>query len=168
MLASLEEREWLARELHDGVGQVLAAAHLQVKTASEFLARGQVAGAKTCLNQLAEITQVGKADVRGYLLGVKTWSSNGQFFTCLRQYLMSYSQSAGVRTDLVISPEIEKECLGEAIEAQLQRIIQEALTNIRKHASARSARVIFALDDGQVEITIEDDGHGFDPAEAQR
>lgn len=164
VLASLEEREWLARELHDGVGQVLAAAHLQVKTASEFLARGQVAGAKTCLNQLAEITQAGKADVRGYLLGVKTWPSNGQFFTCLRQYLMSYSQSAGVRTDLVISPEIEKGCLGEAVETQLQRIIQEALTNIRKHASARSARVIFALNDGQVEVTIEDDGHGFDPA----
>ena len=70
----------------------------------------------------------------------------------------------GVRTELVVPPEIEKENLGEAIEAQLQRIIQEALTNIRKHASARSARVIFALDDGQVEVTIEDDGHGFDPA----
>ena len=46
---------------------------------------------------------------------------------------------------------------------QLQRIIQEALTNIRKHSSARSARVVFALDGGQVEIVIEDDGQGFDP-----
>ena len=79
-LASLEEREWLARELHDGVGQVLAAAHLQVKTASEFLARGQVAGAKTCLNQLAEVIQEGKDYVREYLFGVKTWSSSGTVF----------------------------------------------------------------------------------------
>jgi PAS domain S-box-containing protein len=164
-LASLEEREWLARELHDGVGQVLAAAHLQVKTASEFLARGQVAGAKTCLNQLAEVIQEGKADVRDYLVGVKTWSSNGQFFKDLRQYVTNYGQNAGVRTALIIPPEIEMECLGEAIEIQLQRIIQEALTNIRKHASARSARVVFALDGGQVEIMIEDDGHGFDPAD---
>jgi len=47
--ASLEEREWLARELHDGVGQALAAAHLQVTTATELLVRGQVAGTKASL-----------------------------------------------------------------------------------------------------------------------
>jgi PAS domain S-box-containing protein len=164
-LASLEEREWLARELHDGVGQTLAAAHLQVKTASELLARGQVAGTKTSLDQLIEIIREGKAHVGDYLFGVKTWSSKDQFFTGLRHYVMSYSQNGGVQTDLIIPPEIERNPLGEIIETQLQRIIQEALTNIRKHASAHSARVVFALDDDQVEIMIEDDGQGFDPAE---
>ncbi len=164
-LASLKEREWLARELHDGVGQVLAAAHLQVRATGELLARGEVAGAEACLSQLAEVIREGKAHVGDYLSGVKTWSSCGQFFTGLRRYLMSYSQNARVRTELVIPSEIEKECLGEAVETQLQRIIQEALTNVRKHASARSARVIFALDDGQVKVMIEDDGRGFDPTE---
>jgi PAS domain S-box-containing protein len=164
-LASLEEREWLARELHDGVGQALAAAHLQVKTASELLARGQVAGTKTSLDQLIELIREGKAHVGEYLLGVKTWSSRGQFFTGLRQYVTNYGQKVGVRTELVIPPEIERNSLGEAVEMQLQRIIQEALTNIRKHAGARSARVVFTIDDGQVEIMIEDDGHGFDPGE---
>jgi signal transduction histidine kinase len=164
-LAHLEEREWLARELHDGVGQALAAAHLQVVAASELLARGQVDGTKTSLDQLVKVIREGKAHVGDYLFGVKTWSSNGQFFMGLRQYLISYSQNARVRTELVIPPEIEKECLGEAIEAQLQRIIQEALTNVKKHSSADSVRVIFAFDGGQVEITIEDDGQGFDPAE---
>jgi PAS domain S-box-containing protein len=164
-LASLGEREWLARELHDGVGQVLAAAHLQVKSASEFLARGQVIGAKTSLTQLAEVIREGKAHVGEYLFGVKSWSSNDQFFNGLRRYVTNYGPNAGVRTELVLPPEIERSSLGEAIETQLQRIIQEALTNIRKHASARSARVIFALEDGQVGITIEDDGQGFDPEE---
>jgi signal transduction histidine kinase len=83
----------------------------------------------------------------------------------LRQYVMSFSRNAGLRTELVISSEIEKEKLGEAVETQLQRIIQEALINIRKHAGARSARVIFALDGGQVNIMIEDDGRGFVPAD---
>lgn len=164
-LATLEERERLARELHDGVGQVLAAAHLQVHTAGELLARGQVAGAEICLNQLAEVIREGKVSVRDYLSAVKAWSPNEPFFAGLRRYFMSYSQNARVRTELVIPPEIEKECLGETVETQLQRIIQEALTNIRKHAGARSAKVIFALDDGQVKVTIEDDGRGFDPAE---
>ena len=163
-LASLEEREWLARELHDGVGQALAAAHLQCKTASELFAQGHVAGIGTCLNQLAEVIQEGKAQVGDYLFGVKTWSSNGQFFSGLRHYVLNYSQNVRIETDLVIPQEIENECLGEAIETQLQRIIQEALTNIRKHAGARSVRVIFALDNGEVKIIMEDDGRGFDPA----
>jgi PAS domain S-box-containing protein len=163
-LAALEEREWLARELHDGVGQALAAAHLQIKTASELLAQGQVAGTKASLDQLAEVIREGKAHVGDYLFGLKTWSSNGPFFTNLRQYVLNYSQSARIRTELVIPPEVEKECLGEAIETQLQRIIQEALTNVKKHASARSARVAFGFYDSQVQVTIEDDGHGLDPA----
>ena len=77
---------------------------------------------------------------------------------------MSYSQSTGIRTELDIPPQIEGGYLGEAIETQLQRIIQEALTNVRKHSRARSARLAFGLNDGQVQVTIEDDGHGFDPA----
>ncbi len=163
-LASLEEREWLARELHDGVGQALAAAHLQVKTASELLTRGQVAETKTSLDQLAAVIHEGKARVADYLFGVKTWSSSDQFFTGLRQYVMNYSRNGGVRTDLLISSEIERNPFGEAIETQLHRIIQEALTNIRKHAHARSARVMFACDGDHLKITIEDDGQGFDPA----
>jgi PAS domain S-box-containing protein len=164
-LASLEEREWLARELHDGVGQALAAAHLQVKSASEQLSRGQVAGTKTSLDQLVEVIREGKAHVGDYLFGVKTWSSRDQFFTGLRHYVTNYSQNAGIRTELVIPPEIERNSLGEVMETQLQRIIQEALTNIRKHAGARSARVVFSLDGGEVKIMIEDDGQGFDAAD---
>ncbi len=162
-LASLEEREWLARELHDGVGQALAAAHLQVTSAKDLVARGgEVAATKACLNQLAEAIREGKAHVGDYLFGIKTWSSGDQFFTGLRTYLTNYTQNSQVRTEVVIPPEVEKMRLGEEIEIQLQRIIQEALTNIRKHAGARSARVTFALDDSDVKITIEDDGHGFD------
>jgi PAS domain S-box-containing protein len=162
-LASLEEREWLARELHDGVSQTLAAAQFQVKTVSEFLGRGQVTEAKASLDRLAEMVRDGKAHVGDYLFGVKTWSTKTDFFSGLRQYVLNYSQNVPVRTDLIIAPEIEKGGLGEDVETQLQRIIQEALTNIRKHARARSARVILAPDDGQVRITIEDDGQGFDP-----
>jgi signal transduction histidine kinase len=60
---------------------------------------------------------------------------------------------------------LEGKRIDSTVEVQLQRIIQEALTNVRKHAGACSARVIFALCDGQMQITIEDDGRGFDPEE---
>jgi signal transduction histidine kinase len=164
-LASLEEREWLARELHDGVGQALAAADLQVEITRELLVRGQMDGVRTSLTQLSKVIREGKIHVGDYLLGVKTWSSSDEFFVALRHYIASYSQHAGIQTELVLPPEIEKNPLGEAVETQIQRIIQEALTNIKKHANARSARVVFALHDSQVQIVIEDDGRGFDPAD---
>ncbi len=53
--------------------------------------------------------------------------------------------------------------MSRSVEAELYVIIQEALTNVRKHSGASSARVIFAPFNGQVQVTIEDDGSGFDP-----
>ncbi len=162
-LTMLEEREWLARELHDGVGQALAAADLHSKTVSELFARRQVVGVETSLDQLAKAIKEGKAHVGDYLFGVRTWSSKDPFFAGLRRYVTNYNQEAGVRTELIIAPEIERNPLGGIIETQLQRIIQEGLTNIKRHASAHSARVVFAVDRDQVEVLIEDDGRGFDP-----
>lgn len=164
-LATLEEREWLARELHDGVGQILAAAHLEIKTAAELLGKGQVTATRASLDRIATVIREGKAHVGDYMLGVKSWSSNGHFFNGLRQYVMNYSRNGGVLTELIIPAEIEKRLFGETIETQLHRIIQEALTNIRKHANARSARVIFGLENGHAKITIEDDGQGFNIAD---
>jgi len=165
-LAMLKERELLGRELHDGIGQMLVAANLQVKSAGELLARGETAAVESCLRRLADVTQEAKESVRTYLRGVKTPSPGEQsLLSTLRQHIKHYSQSYGIHTELLAPPELEERRLDFAVEAQLQPIIQEALTNVRRHAGACSARVIFALCDGQVQITIEDDGRGFDPEE---
>jgi PAS domain S-box-containing protein len=166
VLATLRERELLARELHDSIGQMLAAAHLQVKSAYELLARGDVVSVESCLHHLAEVTQETKEFVREFLLGIKTRSSAEQdFLTVLHQYLNQYSRNYGIHTELVAPPELEGKRIDSTVELQLQPIIQEALTNVRKHAEACLARVIFAVCNGQIQITIEDDGRGFDPGE---
>jgi len=165
-LAMLRERELLARELHDGIGQMLAATHLQVKSASELLARGDAVSVELCLHRLAEVTQKTKDSVREYLLGIKTCPSIEQgLLPALHQYVNQYSQNYGIHTELVAPPELEGKRIDSSVEVQLQPIIQEALTNVRRHAGACSARVIFALCNGQIQITIEDDGRGFDPGE---
>ncbi len=165
-LATLRERELLARELHDGIGQMLAAAHLQVKSASDFLARGDTKSTDLCLRRLAEVTQETKESVREYLVGIKTHPSPEQsLLKTLHHYLNQYSRNYGIHTELVTPPEMEGKSIDSTIEVQLQPIIQEALTNVRRHAGASSARVVFALDDGHIQITVEDDGRGFDPEE---
>jgi PAS domain S-box-containing protein len=163
-LAMMRERELLARELHDGIGQMAAAAHLQVKCASELLARGDTALVEPCLHSLADATREIKKSVRDYLLGVKTGSSAKKgFLTGIRQYVDQYSRKYGIHTEMVAPPDLEERRIDSTIEAQLKPIIQEALTNVRKHSGARSARVIFTPCESQVRVTIEDDGRSFNP-----
>jgi PAS domain S-box-containing protein len=165
-LAMLRERELLAWELHDGIGQILVAAHLQAKSAKELLARGDTVSVESCLHRLAEATQEAKESVRDYLLGVKTRSSVDRgLLTVLHQYLYQFSHNYGIHTELVASPELEGKRIDSTIEVQLQPIIQEALTNVRKHAGVCSARVIFAVCNGHIQVMVEDDGRGFDPGE---
>lgn len=163
-LATLGERELLARELHDGIGQLAAAAHLQAGFARDLLTRGSIAQVESCLRDLADTTQEIKKSIREYLVGVKTGSPTGDgFLTGLRNFIEHYNLRYGIQTELVVPLELEKRRMEPTLEAQLQPIIYEALINVRKHSGARSARVIFAPSESRVRVTIEDDGCGFDP-----
>lgn len=163
-LAMLNERELLARELHDGIAQTLAAAHLQARSAKELLAQGATAAADSCLDRLSEATQEAKESVREYLLGVQARSFPEQgLIPVLRRYLDQYSHDYGIRIELAAPPALEGQRIDPVIEAQLQPIVQEAIANARRHGKANSVRVTFAPRDGRLEVAIEDDGCGFDP-----
>jgi signal transduction histidine kinase len=165
LLAVMQERERLARELHDSLGQTLAAAHLQAGTARLLLARGETAQADKCLEQMAEMTIAAEADVREYLLSVKTvFSAERPFFEALRQYAARFSQQYSLRVELSVPPQLEAQGLEAVVEVQLLRIIQEAMSNVRKHARAKNVQVVFAVSGPQVQIVILDDGQGFDSA----
>ena len=164
-LATLQEREHLARELHDSLGQTLAAARLQASTARVFLAEGETAKVDDCLGQVAEMTVDAEADVREYLLGARIgFSSDHSFFQALREYAKRFSQQYGLQVDLSVPPQLEEQELGQEIEIQFMRIIQEALSNVRKHARANNIQVIFTNSGQWVRIVVTDDGQGFDLA----
>jgi PAS domain S-box-containing protein len=164
-LAALQERERLAREMHDSLGQSLAATHLLASTAKILLGQGESVQAEKCLDQVSDLTLAAEADVREYLLGAKlTMAAEQQFFDVLREYLVRFSQQYGMHARLSVPPQLEAQGLGTTIEVQLLRIIQEALSNIRKHARAQSTQVIFTDSDHFVQIAIIDDGQGFDPS----
>lgn len=166
-LAVLQERERLAHELHDGLGQALAAAHFQANSARFLLARGDGAQVDECLAGLADATLQAEADVREYLLAARTTlSAEHPFFPSLRDYLLRFTRQYGLPVELVVPPQLEADGLPRAVEVQLLRIIQEALSNVRKHAGARGAHVIFSPDGAQLRVAIVDDGRGFDPAAA--
>ena len=167
-LAILREREQLARELHDGLGQALAAAHLQASTAKLLLAEGNAEQVGDCLEDLADATMQAEADMREYLLGVQVLlSPNRGFFAALRDYIARFNRQYGLPVELDVTPELEAQELAQTVALQLLRIIQEGLSNVRKHACAQHVQVGFAVVDGYLRVVVSDDGQGFDPA-AQR
>ena len=164
-LAKLEERELLARELHDGVGQMLAAAHLQAESAIELLARGDGGMAETCLRRLTDVTREAKGSIRGYLHGVKAAPRGQGLVPPLRGALDDFSRDYGIRTEFVVPSDLRNAQIGAAVETQVLPIIREALTNVRRHAGAGLVQVTVASSDGYIQVTVEDDGRGFEPEE---
>ena len=163
--AVMEERAGLARELHDNIDQALAAAQLQAETANELIDRGEFAAAQDTLARLVEVTQSAHVDIRQYLLGAKTLPAPGQdMFVALPLYVKQFSRDFGIPTELVIAPEVKEQDFDSRAGVQLIRIVQEGLANVRKHAHASAAQIVFTLSNGWIQVRIEDDGVGFDVA----
>ena len=164
-LAVTEERERIARELHDSLAQVLGYVNTKAQATEVLLATGQNDKAILQLRQMADAARAAYADVREGILGLRV-SPEGQrtFIETLRGYLEQWQGQSGVTVALTTAPANVAPRLTPNAEVQLLRIIQEALTNVRKHAGATSAEVRLQVADGWVEARIIDDGAGFEPA----
>jgi len=105
-------------------------------------------------------------DIRESILGLRVALTEGRLWPALATYLEQYEERYGIHTDLRQPEALSDGAFEPQVEVQLLRIIQEALTNARKHSRARSVCVRFAAQNGCAQITVQDDGCGFDPAEA--
>jgi signal transduction histidine kinase len=177
----LHEREQLARELHDSTGQVLGYAGFQLEVVHDrimdgqaALSAGQVADVHTHLaeagNQLTRLSSIvaeAHADVREYILDLQVAPSDQRpFFATLQHYLDGFSLNYSIQTELLVGPGVDEGKFDPEAQMQLFRVIQEALSNARKHAGASCLQVSFEKQDHLVRIRIQDNGRGFDPARA--
>lgn len=162
-LAIMEERQRLARDLHDSLGQVLGYVVVQGQAVHELLAQGQVELADAELARLITVARDAHSDVRAHILGLKAASAIEGFFPALRRYLQQFDRIYGMHTDLVV-PDESLPSFEAPVGVQLLRIIQEALANVRRHSGSREVRVIFSIEPDGVRVVIEDDGCGFDVA----
>ncbi|MDP9367907.1 MAG: GAF domain-containing sensor histidine kinase [Chloroflexota bacterium] len=169
-LAVTEERERIAREMHDSLAQVLGYVNTKAQAAQALLGNDQSERAAVQIGQLAEAAREAYADVREGILGLRT--SPGQergFVETLRLYLERWEDQSGVTVDLDLGDPVAASVrLAPLAEVQLLRVVQEALANVRKHAQAHQARVRLRQSEEWIEVTIEDDGVGFDTDGAAR
>jgi len=163
-LATLQERESLARDLHDTLGQVLGYINMQVETAAKLSRDGRGEAAAVQLDRLGGMIRETHADVREYILNLRTAPSlQRPLFTAVQQYLESFTSNYDIQTDLTIGSSLNGQTFSPEMQVQIFRIVQEALSNARKHSKAHHVQVKFEAEDGRVCVVIQDNGHGFSP-----
>ena len=160
--AVLEERERIGRELHDGLAQVLGYINTQTLAIRKLLDSGRVEAAGEALASMEEASRHVNDDVREAILGLRTAPKEG-LAANLRAYLHDYGLMGGAALRLEATPQTERLRLPASTEFQVVRIVQEALSNVRKHAAARSAFVSLRIEGEQLSVEVTDDGRGFDP-----
>jgi len=166
-LAVAEDRNRIAFELHDGMAQVLAYVNAKSQAAIEHLRHGRDEEVELQLEQLAAGARDLYGDVREVILALNTrLTPERSFGPTLTEFVASWRERYGVPVTLEIDDGVEP---APAVALQVLRIVQEALSNVRKHAGAARATVTVGRGgDGTLRVEVADDGRGFDRAAPPR
>ena len=154
------ERARIARELHDELGQILTALMVDLHYLERHIQQPdllvRVADAKKTVNNGLEDLRQMVIDLRPTMLGKLG------LVHALQQYVELFQKQFEIPAELE-TVGLESACFSDETEVALYRIVQEALTNIARHAHAHRAEVLFSLMGDSLRVTIWDDGVGFDP-----
>ena len=162
--AVLEERNRLAREIHDGLAQTLGYLKLHSAQLKRALDKGQLEDLAGMLSRHQQVISGAYEDARESIDGLQIDPAAENFSSWVNQMADMFAQSSGwkrVRIDLddALAPPPE-------VQVQLIRIVQEAFSNIRKHAEASTVRIEGRTDRDGLVMEIKDDGRGFSLEEA--
>lgn len=163
--ATLNERTRIAREMHDSLAQVLGAVHLRLRALDATMASLPQEQVAAEVDDLAEVCAEAYRDVREAILGLRDAQNHADrsLEDNLGAYLTKYSTQSGIAA--VLNNEVgHTVTLSPRSEVHIIRVVQEALTNVRKHAEASAVTVTIRGSDTATTFAIEDDGVGFDPA----
>ncbi len=169
-MAIAEERERIAREMHDSLAQLLGYVNTKAQAADQFLNDGNTDRGREHLQQLSQAAREAYADVREGILGLRTASELEQgVIGAISDFIERWQDQTGLQVDLTIEYSGRAaDALSAIAELQLLRIVQEALSNVRKHAGASRATVEVHEQHDGVLVRIADDGTGFDPDAFER
>lgn len=160
-VATLQERSRIAREMHDGLAQILGYLGLQMQTIEAYVKAEKRPELLQEIYNTRENIKLAQADVRENILSLRTTlAGDAGLAAALQEYVAEFGVQTSTKTrfqsDLRANP-----TLSPLAEVQLVRIVQEALTNVRKHANATHVDVVLAHENGGLAIRVADDGCGF-------
>jgi signal transduction histidine kinase len=155
------ERQRIAQDLHDGVNQLLIGAMLELKSGRERLAAGNLAQADDALQAVQGILRNVETEMKRVIYDLRppTLDALG-FVPELRRYIHDFKQYAAL--DCMVKMEGESVRLPGQVEVSIYRLLQEALQNVFSHAHAQQVEVNIRFTPNSLELSIRDDGVGFD------
>jgi signal transduction histidine kinase len=157
-----EERARLARELHDSIGQSLTAIIMTTTAVENSLPDGFISGKEKLVN-VRTIAAQSLQDLRNLIFDLRPEVLDDLGLAlALRSQAKKCLEPAGVRMHLRAAG--LKDQLPAEVETAVFRVVQEAVTNIARHAQASEAHISLTKKDDRLIVRIEDDGVGFDPA----
>jgi two-component system, NarL family, sensor histidine kinase DevS len=153
------ERRRLARELHDETGQALTSVLLGLKALEDAKDEESVRAAAA---QLRELVVATLQDVRRLAVELRPKALDDfGLVPALERLVQTFAEATGI--EVHFEPQLGSERLSPELETTMFRIVQEALTNVAKHAGAEHVSIVLVRRDGFVTVLVEDDGQGFEP-----
>lgn len=155
----MQERIRLAREIHDSLAQTLAFLKLTVTQMQSMLAHGDLSRLEQTLNQSYQALSQAYLETREVIDNLRI-APKQSFADLLEQLALDFERTSGLKVEMNFSaavPEIIPE-----IQAQLLRVVQEALSNVRKHSGAHRVQIGLKVWNRQLQVEVCDDGVGFD------
>jgi signal transduction histidine kinase len=155
-----DERKRIAFDIHDGVIQLVIAAGYELQAAARHVGNGNADDARRKLERARQLMDQTVADMRRIVFDLHPTSLDSRGLTpSLEKYAASWQESTGIACSFIVEGEPVE--LASDKRVGVYRIVQEALTNIRKHASATRVAIRVRFDAGRLRLDIEDDGAGF-------
>ena len=162
-IAVKEERERIARELHDGMA-LSGFVRAKASAICLLLENNEIEKAMINLSQLEGAAEDLSVEVREAILGLKISGQAGSGLVyMLREYIEKFRKLSDLSVNISIPLEVEDIPLLAETELHILRIVQEALSNARKHANATVVSLVAIKENGYLHLRIEDNGIGFDP-----
>lgn len=176
-LAVMDERQRLARDLHDNLGQVLSFSGVQIQAARQQFKKENYKIADQYLNRLSNIIRDAHKDIREYVYNVRDNSRyKHNFLVLLEEEIEEFKEKSEISVELKTNLKINKDDISRNMnrllrveeKIQLINIVREALTNILKYAEAKKVKIIFYLKDKNLKLIIEDNGIGINQLEKNK
>lgn len=163
--AQESERQRIARELHDETGQALTAIGLGLRGLSKSIRTSDLPRANQTLAQLENMTAHSLDELQRLIADLRPSHLDD---LGLPSALRWYATDLGERTQMRVQVEVtgEEREVSPSVKTALFRIVQEALTNVVKHANAKKAKVFLKYEPTSVSVTVVDEGQGFSPQSA--
>ena len=162
-LAVNEERQRMARNLHDNLGQVLGFINLQTQGIRRELVTAGVDVGLQRLDKLTRTAQTAHDDIRTFIRESRGMDlTEKDFMVSLNNYIFGFKETSGVETQLFVRDGFSADRIEPAARLNIIYIVKEALNNVQKHAHASHVNIQLMVENGELCVAVEDDGTGFD------